>query len=138
MYNLIYISTATNLFTEYELMDLLDASRANNLKHNVTGMLLYAEGTFIQVLEGDLEQVNKVLAKIANDRRHKNIIELASGPVEKRNFPDWSMGFASVNADILKEFEGYVNPVDKDFIKTNNTNAAVVMLKSFAENNKLN
>ncbi|RYZ94229.1 MAG: BLUF domain-containing protein [Sphingobacteriaceae bacterium] len=138
MYHLIYISTAEKLLTEYELTEILAVARENNLKHNVTGMLLYAEGTFIQVLEGEADNVKRVLSKIINDSRHKNIIELASGPLSERDFPEWSMGFASGNADVLKEFEGYLDPADLQFLKIENMGAAIIMLKSFAETNRLN
>ncbi|MEO6151343.1 MAG: BLUF domain-containing protein [Mucilaginibacter sp.] len=138
MYHLIYISTSHELMNEYELTDILAISRENNQEHGVTGMLLYAEGTFIQVLEGEQADVKKVLSKIINDGRHKNIIELASGPLDERDFPNWSMGFASGNAEVLKEFEGYINPADLQGMKINNMGAAIIMLKSFAETNRLN
>jgi hypothetical protein len=38
-------------------------SRENNAKRGVTGMLLYKEGNFIQVLEGDEREVRIVFTK---------------------------------------------------------------------------
>lgn len=49
MYQLVYLSSAVELFREEELKDLLATSRLNNEKLHVTGMLLYHEGNFIQV-----------------------------------------------------------------------------------------
>jgi spore coat polysaccharide biosynthesis protein SpsF (cytidylyltransferase family) len=138
MYNLIYISTASRLLTEYELAEILLVSRENNTQNKVTGMLLYSEGTFIQVLEGEKNDVINTYTRIIDDQRHRNIIELAAGPLTTRNFPDWSMGFASVNSEVLREFQGYSSPTDNDFLKTDGMSAAVMMLKSFAENNKMN
>lgn len=138
MYNIIYISTAMQLFDEYELTILLDECREYNGQQGITGMLLYADGTFIQVLEGEKADVMRVFEKIKYDARHNNIIELAGGPLTERNFPQWEMGFASVNSVILQEFEGYINPVNGVFLNDHTRNAAMILLKSFAETNRMN
>ncbi|MBE9582823.1 BLUF domain-containing protein [Mucilaginibacter sp. JRF] len=138
MFNIIYLSTANHLFTDFELAEILSVSRDNNVANELTGMLMYAGGTFMQVLEGEREAVMATYHKILLDDRHRNVIELAAGPLQTRNFPDWSMGFASVNADVLEEFEGYVDPQSQSFLNSEKVNAAIIMLKGFAENNKMN
>lgn len=50
--HLIYVSTAREEFDETELARILDTAVRRNGERNVTGMLLYAGGTFMQVLEG--------------------------------------------------------------------------------------
>ena len=47
-FQLLYISAANHDFTEEELEALLIKARSNNEKVNVSGMLLYHEGSFIQ------------------------------------------------------------------------------------------
>lgn len=138
MFNIIYLSTAASLFNDFELAEILSISRDNNVVNGVTGMLLYADGTFMQVLEGDKDVVMRTYRKILLDERHRNVIELAAGPLTDRNFPDWSMGFASVNADVLEVFDGYVDPQGQRFLDTEKMHAAIIMLKGFAENNKMN
>ena len=54
---LIYMSSATQLMSNEELLELLKTCRENNEKKNLTGMLLYGEGAFVQVLEGEEETV---------------------------------------------------------------------------------
>ncbi|RYZ97079.1 MAG: BLUF domain-containing protein [Sphingobacteriaceae bacterium] len=135
MYNLVYISTAIKLMNEDELGEILVASRDNNFANDVTGLLLYSEGTFIQVLEGEQENVEKIYSKILKDLRHKNAIELATGNIAERNFPGWAMGFSSVNSEVLKEFKGYIDPSDNHFLKSANVSEAVSILKGFAESN---
>jgi len=49
---LIYVSAATNRFNPAELRELLRLARLKNQQLDVTGMLLYHEGSFLQVLEG--------------------------------------------------------------------------------------
>jgi hypothetical protein len=133
---LVYVSTAKKLVSDAELLDLLQTVRIKNAKYNVTGMLLYSEGTFIQALEGEKEDLYKIYNTIQLDSRHRNIILMITGMVEERIFPKWSMAFASVNADVLKHIEGYLNPASKNFI-ADNKHATVSMLKTFAETNRL-
>lgn len=133
---LVYVSTAKRLMTEDELLELLTVSRSRNKANKITGMLLYSQGTFIQVLEGEKENLDLVYHSIENDTRHKNIIKLISGPIPDRNFPDWLMAFASVNAETLQAFEGFVNPTDVSFLGHNN-HTSISMLKTFAESNGL-
>jgi len=120
-----------------DLLEILAVSRKNNKLQNLTGMLLYGEGTFIQVLEGDDEILKRTYKSIEHDTRHKNIIKMAEGEVTERNFPEWSMGFKAVNVSELKEFGGYINPKNKNFLSEDNTNVVMSMLKTFADANRM-
>lgn len=64
MFRLIYVSSATAPFTEQQLEELLQESRRNNLSADITGMLLYREGKFMQTLEGPEVAVKKLGEKI--------------------------------------------------------------------------
>jgi hypothetical protein len=136
MYYLIYVSTAVNLMDTQELTEILNVSRKNNLDHNITGMLLYAEGTFIQVLEGAEEDVKLTYHNITKDDRHKNLIKLVSAPLEKRAFPEWSMGFAAIDKETLNELKGYISP-DDIFFEDSASEPAISIMKTFVENNNL-
>ena len=87
MHYLIYISTAVNLMNEDELTALLIQSRKRNKESNVTGMLLYAQGTFLQALEGDEADVNKIFDSIKEDKRHKNVVKIITGEQDERARP---------------------------------------------------
>ena len=105
MYYIIYLSTGTKQFTEDDLTVILSKSVANNTRDNVTGVMLYHEGNFIQLLEGEKEAIFDTFKRINNDDRHTAISTIASGESNQRNFPDWAMGFKSINAEALKELE---------------------------------
>jgi hypothetical protein len=94
---LIYMSSAVNWMNEQELRNLLERSRLNNLNNHVTGILLYFDGAFMQLLEGMPEDVDAVFKAIENDSRHYDIIKIVDRPLQERNFPEWSMGFSSIN-----------------------------------------
>ena len=98
MYFLIYVSVAEKPFSSTELLDLLEHARRNNEKAHVTGMLLYKEGNFLQVLEGEERVVKALSAKISRDPRHSKVITMLEGPLVQREFSDWSMGFSNLDA----------------------------------------
>lgn len=109
MFSLTYVSSAVNPFSKSELRDLLAKSRANNNKLGVTGMLLYKDGAFMQVLEGEEKTVTELAQKIHDDPRHKNMLTLYKGHSPERQFADWSMGFQNLNDPEIAGMPGYSN-----------------------------
>jgi hypothetical protein len=105
---LIYVSSAVRLLSEEELLELLAQAREVNHHRNITGMLLYGEGNFLQVLEGEEVDVDAVYAAIQQDPRHHHLLLIEREPIAVRNFADWSMGFHRMSADELRE-PGYAN-----------------------------
>ena len=103
MYRIIYLSSAIKILSDDEINDLLTISRENNLKYDITGLLLYSEGNFIQILEGSKENVLKIFEKIKHDSRHRNIITVIKGPIVNRTFSDWKMGFSIIEPVFLKK-----------------------------------
>lgn len=93
MIYLAYCSAATELMRSAELVELLRLSHQNNERDRITGMLLYHEGSFMQVLEGEPETVHSTYARILRDPRHRNVIKLAEAPLAERNFGSWAMSF---------------------------------------------
>ena len=90
---LVYASSATDQFDEGRIPDLLARSRENNGDRDVTGLLLYEDGTFLQILEGEADAVEELFEIIQNDPRHIECTVLLREPISERAFPDWSMGF---------------------------------------------
>jgi hypothetical protein len=92
----IYSSRASAQISDADIQSLLAASRRNNLRCGITGMLLFIEGSFFQVLEGDQASVEQVYGVIARDTRHDRVTRIISEPIAHRSFADWTMGFTSV------------------------------------------
>ena len=103
---LIYSSTASHSFGETDLIDLLRKSRSNNARTGITGMLLYTNGAFFQVLEGEAENVDALAAKIGQDPRHSGLITIIREPIPNRAFGEWTMGYASVSQKEIGEIVG--------------------------------
>jgi hypothetical protein len=94
---LVYLSEATQRFTDNELRVLIEEAARNNAERGITGLLVCSGDHFLQVLEGAELQVLSVYRKIARDPRHRNVEQLLCREAEQRMFPDWGMNI--VNAD---------------------------------------
>ena len=135
MKQIVYISTAEALMSEDELIGILEEARTRNLKHNVTGVLLYSSGTFIQLLEGLAADVNLIYQGIERDTRHKNIIKLVDKPCSQRTFPDWTMGFSLINVR-ADELVGFLRSTDL-ILKNDKDHTVINILKTFIAANNL-
>lgn len=137
IYYLVYISAASHLYSDAELSQILLTSQVNNERKDITGILLYHEGSLLQVLEGDKETVTELYLKIKQDERHNNVIQMTGGFCEERNFPDWSMGFKSVNSSDWEEYSAYLDLNSLALIKLiKKKNPRIdTMVKSFVNTN---
>jgi hypothetical protein len=144
IYYLIYISTAAKLMPEKELHSLLEQSRRNNKRYDLTGMLLYMQarfiaqldGRFIQVLEGRERDVRKMYDRIRQDERHHHVMLLASGYEKKRSFGDWSMGFEAIDDYAANNTSGYFQLEDHFLKRAINSPAQLNFLRSFYQINR--
>jgi len=99
--------------SEDELLFLLEQSRARNERQNVTGMLLYGGGNFIQVLEGSEKDVDEIYKAIKGDERNKGNIVIEKSEITERTFPDWSMGFKHLARRDRSNIRGYTEFLER-------------------------
>ena len=105
MYELLYASLATDSITGPEVKKILQASKANNEKHGITGMLVYSETEFVQLLEGEQIAVKTLYNKIRQDKRHRNTKIFYEGAIRSRSFDSWAMASQSLKVAIEKNNE---------------------------------
>ena len=113
MLQMIYTSEAKTKFSPAELQNLLLTARRNNDRDAITGMLLYEDGTFLQVLEGENDVVDATYQRIAADKRHHKIMLIARFEIDHRSFHDWEMGFFDASGGNLLKLPGYSNFLNK-------------------------
>ena len=93
IYNLCYVSTPAQDLSKEELARIVKAAQKNNQAKSISGVLLYKNETFLQVLEGDQSEVDAVFNSIQGDLRHHSIKILRRGFASQRFFKDWHMEF---------------------------------------------
>lgn len=103
---LVYISRATQNFEPGYLYELLAKARENNTRLGVTGVLLFVERSFLQVLEGESSAVLPLFEKISADPRHSGLSKLIEEEIETRDFGEWSMGHSEATLADLTTVSG--------------------------------
>lgn len=103
----VYTSVSRQDMPDEDLKELLKKSRAKNQKLNITGMLLYLDPFYIQVLEGEEAVVDQLFNTIKEDPNHQKVSIIYKKPIEERSFSDWSMGFNKVSSQDLEAMPGF-------------------------------
>jgi len=126
-YTILYVSNSRYNFSYQELSELLDKARVNNSRLNVSGFLIYVNNLFVQVLEGEKEDVQTLFEKIKKDKRHEKIMVIHESEISERLFDSWSMAFKKYNSNeelsalgyfTLEEFQEITDGVgDYDVLK---------------------
>lgn len=135
MKRIIYLSSATKFMSDFELNNLLEMARVNNKTKSITGLLLYIDGDFIQIIEGNDFEVNNLYSNIQFDKRHKNIICVSDEKITKRQFPDWSMGFNATSYNILNRNSSYADLNSEALFKFDDK-TALIFIETFLNSHK--
>jgi hypothetical protein len=99
---LVYASVVRGQIPSHnELADLLRGARANNANLGITGALFYAQGSFLQALEGERSSVNRLYARIAQDSRHQDCEILLCNAIDRRWFAQWSMNLIALDSALI-------------------------------------
>jgi len=106
VHRLVYASVANPDLRVSELDSIITVAQRNNSRDGITGALVFAEGYFMQMLEGDRRDISNTLARIVHDDRHSHVclIELAENV--PRQFSQWAMRHISFQSDSLQEAIG--------------------------------
>jgi len=88
------------------LLELLHDSRAFNTIDNITGVLMHRKGNFLQVIEGESENVGALLTRLRNDPRHNKVKIIVDSSADRRLFSNWTMGCADFDKPELSLIPG--------------------------------
>ncbi len=74
-----------------QMLDIRARSLARNSQLELSGMLVVTPGHFVQVIEGPDRSVKELVAILATDPRHADLVTLDDRPIERRTFRKWTM-----------------------------------------------
>ena len=124
-----YSSKRAKNCNKQEIERILKSSETNNPDLGITGILLHSKTEFFQYLEGDIEDLFNLYAKIKEDPRHNHVSFLGAGILRNRLFPIWNMGFKNIknNLQLMIENSNEVNSTfHETFSKANELSPRVV------------
>lgn len=97
MIQLVYFSSVSAHLSPIDIERILTASRENNRRRGITGMLLSDRRNYLQLLEGITDSVLSLFDVIKNDSRHAAIVKILQQPIVERDFPDCAMEFRDLS-----------------------------------------
>ena len=115
-YAICYISTATNNSKLVDIQNLLDSTAKYNNAHDIRGLLLYGEGNYFQILEGEKKLVEAIFVYIKKDPRHKNIIQVVGKDLNNGAFDGYKAEMVNetnkCDYELVREFMEQVEGLD--------------------------
>ncbi len=136
-HSLVYFSTSFGLFDEETIASILQQSRRNNAKVGITGLLLYMNGSIIQVLEGEKEAIEALFKRISRDDRHTHVVCVLNRPVKERLFDRWSMAYETLTTSQFNEVEEIVSlSKGKESATQKEDSIILKTIKAFYETNR--
>jgi hypothetical protein len=109
LYTLGYASTQTAPMGTAGLIELLNEARQFNIEHDISGLLLHRDDSFLQVIEGRKGDVLELYRRIQEDPRHERVETLFEDYIEEREFSDWQMGFIELGGVDMSLLPGFSN-----------------------------
>lgn len=100
----IYMSEAMVAPHSVAARTILDSSMRNNPRLGLTGFLHREEDRYLQCLEGPEGAVEQMLTRIRSDRRHRGVRILHDGPLARRRFAEWAMGYGDERVGTFRAF----------------------------------
>ena len=86
-----YVSEAIVPWERDTIDAMVSRASAFNLQAGVTGVLFFDGNRYLQYIEGPDDGVDIVFSRIKSSALHRDLMELASGPIGRRMLPYWSM-----------------------------------------------
>lgn len=111
---LVYVSNRKSTSNQQEIDDIVEACKRNNPALGITGVLLYNEDKFIQLVEGDAKTLNALYDKIKADDRHEKCRMISYMPIKEKAFPSWHMATKELASNQLN-YKTVITVEDRKF-----------------------
>ncbi|HMT35789.1 MAG: BLUF domain-containing protein [Bacteroidetes bacterium] len=132
IYQLSYVSTGCDSLRYEDIKNILESSNKNNSQDHITGILVYCNKHFFQIIEGNREAILEIFNKILIDSRHDNVIKIQEGYIDKRQFESWNMAFKSYNKE-LKDLDNFNNEQFYSYINSQLSDKNNISMKVLAD-----
>lgn len=108
-YEILHTALANKSFTESELIKIANSLAERNEALGITGALLYNNREFIQLLEGEKDNLKNLMSTVEDDTRHGNIHILWEGEVIDFGYSNYGLSI-KMKSMINQKFQFFANP----------------------------
>ncbi len=129
----VYVSTISGRMKAADMEGFLVGARQRNKFNDITGLLLYCNGCFMQYLEGPKEALHTTMKFVSADKRHHGFVELFNSAVDAREFEGWAMACSEAAEGVfqdLRQAAWLIGPNNEEPLGRG-------MLRAFWHNNNL-
>jgi hypothetical protein len=99
IFQLVYISRAHENICYSDIDRILESARLHNRQNNLTGLLIFKDEHFLQIIEGEQSKVMETFGRIVKDRRGHHVRVLTESFGESRIFNRWPLAFHDADID---------------------------------------
>ena len=92
-FQLLYSSDASPDLDEAEIDTLIETSKQNNMAKGISGLLIYMNRCFLQLLEGEEQKVRELYGKISRDPRHTEPFVYHEQHAVQKAYGSWMTGY---------------------------------------------
>ena len=136
---IVYLSSSVGLFQQEDLLAVLHQRREHNSESGITGVLLYVNGSIIQVLEGKKEVIESLYQRVEQDRRHTGVTKIVNCAITQRLFANWTMGYQTITTRQLDIIEAVLDLENhEELFVTSEGNVILKMINLFYHGNQYN
>lgn len=110
-YAISYVSSAIEGLSDKEIDRVLYQTKTFNNENDITGLLVYSEGNFFQLIEGEVEVVKDLYYnKIEKDSRHHNIVKFLEKKITEASYDGYYVDKVTSRFEIDRSrMETYIN-----------------------------
>lgn len=120
-YAICYVSNVSIDIDENEVDNILHYSQEKNKEKNITGVLLYSDGNFFQILEGEETKIKNLFSTIKEDSRHKGILTIFKKKIMKFTYDGYVSDFVTAKTKLREPVEKYMQHITTADPQTRNT-----------------
>jgi len=120
-YAICYVSNISENIDENEVDNILLDSQRNNKEKDITGVLLYSDGNFFQILEGEEQKVKDLFSVIKEDSRHKGILTIFQKKIMKFTYDGYVSDFVTAKTKLREDVQQYMKHITTADPQTRNT-----------------
>lgn len=134
LYRLVYMSrNAIIEEIDTQISHILETSRENNRRADITGALMFNAGCFAQVLEGQRQAIEATFERIQCDERHFEVTVLLFEPLETRAFSNWAMAYVGAQTSTAQRFDAIGSDSGFEFASLDGYDIYNVLLENLYE-----
>ena len=104
----VYESVASDSLVEADVLDILRKSQVRNNQAGISGILLFHGRRFLQFIEGPAGEVERLVERIGQDPRHREIRVLEKTESGRLVMPTWAMAYTSPAVDRIPAGDSFM------------------------------